>query len=346
MDITQHIQEHIPLAALTTLGLGGKARYLIECQTLEQIRHSLLWAAERSMKVQVLGGGSNAIFADDGYAGLVLKIGLSGVEFVDGLATVAAGENWDSFVLHTVQRGLSGVECLAGIPGLVGATPIQNVGAYGQEVKETIVEVCALDRQSLDEVFFTRSECDFDYRQSRFKSTDRDRYIITQVRYQLRADDQTQIRYPELARYVQEHAAPSISGPLALQAVREAVLHLRASKSMCIDPKDPNSRSAGSFFINPVVTQERAQRLRQEHADMPSFSAPNGVKIPAGWLVESAGFKKGMRHGGVGISQKHALALINYNGSTHELLELAMQIGQGVERKFGIRLQREPVLVE
>ncbi len=343
MDITEDIQKDVPLAPLTTLGLGGKARYLIECQTLEQIRHSLLWAAERNMKVQVLGGGSNTIFTDDGYIGLVLKIELSGVEFTDGLATVAAGESWDSFVLQAVQHGLSGIECLSGIPGLVGATPIQNVGAYGQEVKETIVEVCALDRQSLEEVFFTRSECHFGYRQSRFKNEDRDRYIITQVRYQLKQDSQTQIRYPELVSYVQEHPA-SASNPL--QAVREAVLHLRASKSMCVDPQDPNSRSAGSFFINPVVAEDCARHLQQEHADMPSFPAPGGVKIPAAWLVENAGFKKGMRHGGVSISQKHALALVNYSGSTYELLELAAQIQEGVEQRFGIRLQREPVLIE
>ncbi len=344
-DAPTHIQEQIPLAPYTTLGLGGNARYFAPCQTLDQLRQSLQWASAQHLPVHVLGGGSNVFFADTGYDGLVLHIQLGGIEFAGSTATAAAGEDWDDLVVQTIDRGLAGIECLSGIPGLVGATPIQNVGAYGQEVKETICAVRALDRHSLEEISFSNEECQFAYRHSRFKGPDRERYIVTQVQYQLRSDGQPQLRYAELQRGVRA-VGPLATGVAALQQVRAVVLGLRAGKSMLVDPADANSRSAGSFFVNPIIAADQFKNLQQHYKDIPSFAVSHGVKIPAAWLVENAGFAKGHRHGGVGVSQNHALALVNCGGTARELLELAAEIQQRVEERFAIRLEREPVFVE
>ena len=333
------LREHTPLAPLTTMGLGGPARYLADCVSLDEMRACLTWAAAEGLPVQVLGGGSNVLFADAGYSGLVLKVGLSGVVFNGATVEVAAGEDWDGFVQCCVERGLAGVECLSGIPGSVGATPIQNVGAYGQEVKDTIVEVRALDRQTLEEIAFAPSECGFAYRQSRFKGADRDRFIVASVTYRLDDSGQPQIRYPELRRHVND-AHPTLA------IVRDAVLGLRRSKSMVIDPQDPNSRSVGSFFLNPVIDAEAFAVLKDRYPSVPHFPDSAGVKVPAAWLVEQAGFHKGLQRGDVGISERHALALVNRGGTTREVLALAGEIRDAVEQTFGIRLEREPVLVE
>jgi len=321
------------------MGLGGPARYWAECASLDEMRACLTWAAGAGLPVQVLGGGSNVLFADAGYSGLVLKVGLRGVVFNGATVEVAAGEDWDGLVQCCVERGLAGVECLSGIPGSVGATPIQNVGAYGQEVKDTIVAVRVLDRQTLAEVAFAPAECDFAYRQSRFKGADRDRFIVTAVTYRLDAGGQPQIRYPELRRHLSgEHPT--------LATVRDAVLALRRRKSMVIDPQDPNSRSVGSFFLNPVIDAEAFAALKGRYPRIPHFPAAAGVKVPAAWLVEQAGFHKGLQRGAVGISQRHALALVNRGGTTRQVLALAAEIRDAVEQTFGIRLEREPVLVE
>ncbi|MCY3788978.1 MAG: UDP-N-acetylmuramate dehydrogenase [Gemmatimonadetes bacterium] len=333
------LRENVPLAPFTTMVLGGPARYLAECTSLDEMRTCLEWAEAEGLSVQVLGGGSNVLFADAGYSGLVLKVGLSGVVFNGATVEVGAGEDWDEFVQCCVERGLAGVECLSGIPGSVGATPIQNVGAYGQEVKDTIVEVRALDRQTLEEIAFAPAECGFAYRQSRFKGADRDRFIVTSVTYRLDASGQPQIRYPELRRHVQDDRP-------TLATVRDAVLVLRRSKSMVIDPQDPNSRSVGSFFLNPVIDAEAFDALKDRYPNVPSFPDSAGVKVPAAWLVEQAGFHKGLQRGGAGISERHALALVNRGGTTREVLALAGEIREGVEQTFGIRLEREPVLVE
>lgn len=339
-----HMAERIELAQHTTLKLGGPARYFATCSTLEELRLCLQWAGAGGRRVQVLGGGSNVVFADGGFDGLVLKVGLRGVHFAGEQAIVAAGEVWDVFVAQSVERGLAGVECLSGIPGRVGATPIQNVGAYGQEVKDTVASVRALDRQTLEEVEFTNEECRFAYRDSRFKSAERDRYIVTEVRYVLRGDGRPQLRYAELQNNMRGMDLPQ-SGPAALRAVRNAVLEVRGGKSMLVDASDPNSCSAGSFFVNPIVSVEHFQKLQAQWHGMPSFTEANGIKIPAAWLVENAGFAKGQRYGGVGISQKHALALINCGGSTEQLLELAAHIQRAVEERFAIHLEREPIVV-
>ena len=333
----QILREHIPLAPLTTMGLGGPARYLAECTSLDEMRDCLTWAEAEGLSVQVLGGGSNVLFADAGYSGVVLKVGLSGVVFNGETVEVAAGEDWDGFVQCCVERGLAGVECLSGIPGSVGATPIQNVGAYGQEVKDTIAEVRALDRQTLAEIAFAPAECGFAYRQSRFKGADR--FIVTSVTYRLDDSGQPQIRYPELRRHVDDECP-------TLATVRDAVLALRRGKSMVIDPQDPNSRSVGSFFLNPVIDAEAFDALKDRYPNVPHFPAAAGVKVPAAWLVEQAGFHKGLRRGDVGISERHALALVNRGGTTRAVLALAGEIRDAVEQTFGIRLEREPVLVE
>jgi len=349
------IQEDVLLAPYTTIGLGGRARYFATCGSIDAIRDCLTWADEKDLPVQVLGGGSNVLFPDAGFPGLVLKIDLQGLDFADDDEWVrviaAAGEDWDGFVQTCIDRDLAGLECLSGIPGLVGAAPIQNVGAYGQEVEDTITGVRALDRRTLETVEFPSAECRFAYRQSRFKTADRDRYIIVEATYRLHPRRRPELRYPELRQYVEEQLdLDSLeSGRPVLSAVRQAVLHLRRRKSMVVDPQDPNARSVGSFFLNPVLTKEEFAVLEERIGDpssIPAFATPEGIKVPAAWLVEQAGFHRGHRRGNAGISARHALALINCGGTTREILELAAEIQQQVRGKFGILLQREPVVVE
>jgi UDP-N-acetylmuramate dehydrogenase len=347
-----------PLSLHTTIGLGGNAHSFTICTTVDQIKECLAYAKERNLPLQVIGAGSNIIFPDTGYPGLVMKVGLQGVSIDEdsngATITAQAGEEWDAFVRLCIQRDCAGIECLSGIPGLVGATPIQNVGAYGQEVRETIVALTALDRQTLAEVKFSGSECGFSYRQSRFKASDADRYIVTSVTFRLRKRVRPEVRYAKLRNYLESHGNLDALEPgrPTLEAVRSAVLALRKKKSMVLDPSDPNTRSVGSFFMNPVLTREQFDALdklwkRRGKADaIPTFPAEKGVKVPAAWLVERAGFHKGFRKGGAGISSNHALALVNYGGTTRELLELASEIQEGVYAQFGIRLEREPVVVE
>ncbi len=344
------LQTDQPLAPHTTIQLGGPARYFAACRTLEEIRYALGWAAEEKLPVQVLGGGSNVLFADEGYAGLVLKVELPGLRFAEEEGGVrveaAAGQSWDGLVEDCVRRGLAGIECLSGIPGLVGATPIQNVGAYGQEVKDTLTEVRGLDRRSLEPVVWNNEQCNFAYRQSRFKGVDKDCFLITQVSYRLEPEGAPQIRYPELRRHL-ERAGELGRGRAALEAVRAGVLHLRRSKSMVLDPQDPDARSVGSFFLNPVLseTEFAAFKARLGEGQPPSFPSPEGVKVPAAWLVEQAGLPKGYRRGGAGVSGKHTLALVNCGGTTRQVLELAEEIRGQVHERFGIALEIEPVVI-
>jgi UDP-N-acetylmuramate dehydrogenase len=353
-----NIREHVELAPYTTLRIGGAARYLAECVTDEDVSEALRFADEHSVAAQVLGGGSNVIVNDRGFPGTILRIGLRGIHFEgegdDVVITAAAGEDWDALVAETVRRGLSGIECLSGIPGLVGGTPIQNVGAYGQEIAETLETVTCLVRRTLERVTFAAGECAFAYRSSRFKYADRDRFVVLQVTLRVRTNARPQLKYPELIRSV-EAASPldALTPVQAVAAVRDVVLQLRRSKSMVVDPTDPNSCSAGSFFLNPVVSTQTfdhlQQRWRERHgegASIPSFPAPDGVKVPAAWLVEQAGFSKGLRRNGVGISASHALALINTgDGTAHQLLALADEIQGAVRQTFGLILEREPVVI-
>jgi UDP-N-acetylmuramate dehydrogenase len=374
------IREQVPLAPLTTLGLGGPARWYAACATIEDLREALRFGLARHLRTAIMGGGSNLIVPDEGYDGLVIHMKMRGVASkTEGgavLVSAAAGEPWDEFVAGAVEKGWTGVECLSGIPGLVGATPIQNVGAYGQEVADTIAGVEVVHRQTLDRRTIAADACGFDYRTSAFKAGAFRDDIVVGVTFRLRPGGAPTLKYPELQRFVESSLAdPALpAGADGLQAVRSAVLQLRRRKSMVVDPEDPHSRSVGSFFTNPVMPREAfaaAQerwKLTGSAEPIPSFPAnpqtgrpagspasdsartgaatPDRVKVPAAWLVEHAGFAKGYRDGNVGISVNHALALVNYGGTTRALLALAEKIRASVHERFGIALEREPVLLK
>lgn len=355
--MTLLLREQEPLAQHTTLGLGGPARYFHECTTEAELREALTWARERRLRVQIMGGGSNLVVVDAGFPGLVLKLAIGGIalrETTQGVElTAAAGVEWDALVRQVVERGWTGIECLSGIPGTVGATPIQNVGAYGQEIAETLVSVRCLERAGLTEVVFPRDQCEFAYRSSRFKSRDHDHYIVLDITLRLYRDRLPQLRYAELAQAVRHHGELERLAPAdAVSVVRNTVLELRRRKSMVLDPTDPNGRSVGSFFVNPVLSADAFERLVHrwgaagEGDGIPTFPADGRVKVPAAWLIEHAGFGRGYRRGGVGISTRHALALVNHGGTTAELLALAEAIERAVYERFGVRLEREPVVVE
>jgi UDP-N-acetylmuramate dehydrogenase len=341
----------VPLAPLTTLELGGPARFFARAESEATVREALHWANARGLPVFVLGGGSNLVVGDGGFDGLVLQVGPQGMAFHDEGAEVlveaAAGERWDVLVARAVGRGLAGVECLSGIPGFVGATPIQNVGAYGQEVGETIRRVRVLDRQTLAVTELGPETCAFGYRDSAFKHAP-DRHVVLSVTFALRPGGAPTVRYPELRQ--------ALDGPPTLAQVRATVLELRGRKSMVLDPADENRRSAGSFFMNPVVDAGEAERvvalavregIVSDPAQVPRFPAPDGrVKLAAGWLIERAGIRKGQRRGPVGISSRHALALVHHGGGqTADLLALAREVRDAVAARFGVRLVPEPVLL-
>jgi UDP-N-acetylmuramate dehydrogenase len=333
------IRENVPLAPLTTIGIGGPARFFVRATTVDEIREALRWAEERKVPLFILGGGSNLLISDDGFPGLVAHVDLRGivVESEDEFATVkvAAGEPWDAFVEMTVRKGWAGVECLSGIPGSTGATPIQNVGAYGQEVSETIIRVEVLDRQTGLVVSFTNRDCRFGYRTSLFKNHEPGRYVVLNVTFRLRVGGAASVKYPEVQRYLDEHGIPATD----LRLVRDAVIAIRKRKGMVIDANDPDTRSDGSFFMNPIVPLSAADRV-----EGPKFPAAEGmVKLSAAWLIENAGFTKGFRHGNVGLSSKHSLAVINRGGGTaKEVRELVAMIQGAVRDKFGVEIQPEP----
>ena len=345
------LQEDILLSGYSTIGLGGIARHFALCRSPKELVQALGIARDRTLRVQILGGGSNTLFADGGFDGMVVKVALQGTSYRDDgewcFVTAAAGEDWDAFVRTCVRRGLAGVECLSGIPGSVGATPVQNVGAYGQEVADTIVTVNALDRETIAPVTFKGSECEFGYRQSRFKGKDKDRFIVTAVTFRLRINGRPSIRYPELRKYLESAIDLNAlgAGRAALEAVASAVVALRKKKSMVIDPADPQSKSLGSFFMNPILTGEAFAKLQARCGDVPSFPADGGVKVPAAWLVEHAGFRRGYRLGGAAISANHALALVNLGTTTSEILALAHRIQEEVRQQFSVSLEMEPVIV-
>jgi UDP-N-acetylmuramate dehydrogenase len=346
--------EHdVPLAPLTTLGLGGSARRLVEVTRAPDVAEVAREASRAGERLLVLGGGSNLVVRDEGWDGLVMRVGLLGVEVEQeadsAVVSVAAGEPWDDFVGRMVDEGLSGVECLSGIPGLVGATPMQNVGAYGQEVSDTIVGVVAFDREREEILTFSPEACDFSYRSSLFKG--KERWVVLEVRFRLKRNrESAPVRYAELSRAL--GVPEGARAPLG--EVRRTVVALRRGKGMVVDPSDPESKSAGSFFMNPILDARALDELRVRVADrlgreaqLPSFDAPGGrTKVSAAWLIERAGFAKGYGTGPVGISKKHALALVHRGGATTaELLALAREIQAGVRGAFGVELEPEPVVV-
>jgi UDP-N-acetylmuramate dehydrogenase len=333
------------LSGHTTLRLGGPARSWVRATTTEELVEAVRACDEAGEPVLVLAGGSNVVVADAGFAGTVVEVATAGV-IVDHegddptcggvLVTVAAGEPWDPFVAAAVERGWVGLEALSGIPGSVGATPIQNVGAYGQEISQTLASVRVWDRLLKGVRTFAAADCRFGYRTSRFKA-DPGRHVVLEVVLQLRQGELgAPVEYAELARALQ--VEPGSRAPMT--DVRRAVLELRRSKGMVLDPADHDTWSAGSFFTNPVVPAADVP------IGAPSWSHGDRLKTSAAWLIEHAGFGKGYGDGAVRLSTKHTLALTNRGGATtEELLSLAREIRDGVEERFGIRLVHEPVLV-
>jgi len=346
--VNSSIQENVALAPLTTLEIGGPARYFIHADSENTVLEALQFAKSKGLPVFVLGGGSNLLVADRGFPGVVVRIGIIGVEWEssgdDEEVAVGAGEDWDDIVAQCVEQNLAGIECLSGIPGSVGGTPVQNVGAYGQEVSEVFVSLRAYDRQSDTFVELSHAHCGFAYRTSIFNTVAKDRYVVLSVRYSLLKDGPPSFSYPDVRHFFESrNAKPS------LQKVREAVLRIRARKAMLLMEGDPDCRSAGSFFKNPIVTESEFASIQAAIPDepVPRYPATGGrIKTAAAWLIEQAGFAKGYTRGPAGLSTKHTLALVNRGGATAvDLLAVAREIRTRVFDKFGVKLIPEPVFL-
>lgn len=352
------IQENIVLAPYTTFRIGGPARWFMEAASESDLAEAVTFAREKNTQLFVLGGGSNLLVSDKGFPGAVVHVANRGIrQDLDGeysVFTAAAGEDWDDFVSTVVEQDFAGVECMAGIPGTVGGTPVQNVGAYGQEVSSTIVAVRALDRTTLKMVDFAAAQCQFGYRRSIFNSTGRDRYIVTEVGYRLRLHGAPHLAYQDLANaFAEKPEAPT------LKQVSEKVRSIRQQKGMLLVEGDQDCRSAGSFFKNPVVSESHladisARVVKEAHRagqlvtePIPHFAAdPGSVKLLAGWLIEQAGFPKGFALGAAAVSSRHTLAIVNRNNATaKEILALRDEIRKRVLAQFGICLEQEPVYV-
>ncbi|HLJ78198.1 MAG TPA: UDP-N-acetylmuramate dehydrogenase [Acidobacteriaceae bacterium] len=333
--------EKVALAAYTTFGVGGPARWFVEATHEVSVVEAVRWAREGGVPWFVLGGGSNVLAADEGFPGLVLHMAQQGIEQDGDLFRVAAGEEWDRFVSRAVQAGYGGIECLAGIPGTVGGTPVQNVGAYGQEVSGTIETVRVLDTTTMVFRELPAAACGFAYRTSIFNSSERGRFIVTRVDYRLRMDAPPTLGYADLQkRFAGRSQTPTLAETAA--AVRE----IRHSKGMLLVEGEPDCRSAGSFFRNPVIAESLYEEIAA-HSTVPAprfAAAPGTVKVPAAWLVEQAGFPKGFTMGAAGLSSRHTLAIVNRGGATaKDILRLRDAIVTAVETKFRVRLEPEPV---
>jgi UDP-N-acetylmuramate dehydrogenase len=345
-------EENVPLAPLTTFRIGGPARFLAEAKSVNDVHEAVAFARSRDLPLFVLGGGSNLVVADAGWPGVVLKISIAGIEQRPGqyegkaLFDAGAGESWDRFVSHAVAAECAGVECLSGIPGSVGGTPVQNVGAYGQEVSETIESVEVFDLQDGQVRELCGEACGFSYRSSIFNTSERGRFIILRVTYALSLGGAPHLEYADLKRHFEGRGTSP-----TLTETRDAVRHIRSLKGMLIVPGDPDCQSAGSFFKNPVLTESQHEDLQKRAAlkglTLPSYPAlESKKKVSAAWLVEKSGFARGYDAGNVGISRKHALAIVNRGGATAaEVLALKDQIQQRVHETWGVKLEPEPVMV-
>jgi UDP-N-acetylmuramate dehydrogenase len=340
------IQENVLIAPFTTIGIGGPARWFAEAETEAEVVDAVNWARDRSEPLFLLGGGSNVLVSDAGFSGLVLRVSLKGISSEnDGSSRIfqaAAGEDWDAFVQRAVKEDCSGIECLAGIPGTVGGTPVQNVGAYGQEVSETIERVKVLDLETLRFRQMSPAECGFAYRSSVFNSSAGGRFVVVRVDYRLTPGGMPNLRYSDVQKVFPAGSQAGVS------EVAAAVRRLRRSKGMLLVDGDADCRSAGSFFKNPIISAAQFRNLTATLAQAPPHY-PFGydqVKLAAAWLIEQAGFAKGFSAGRVGISSRHTLALVNRGGATAaEMLAFRDVIITGVKSKFGIQLEMEPVLV-
>jgi len=345
-----NVQENVSLAPLMTMKVGGPARLFIDSKTITEVQEAVAFARSRDLPLFVLGGGSNLVISDSGWPGLVLKIGIAGIdernENGKAIFDVGAGEEWDTFATRAVARNCAGVECLSGIPGSVGGTPVQNVGAYGQEVAESIESVLTLDLQDDQIRELCGEACGFSYRTSIFNTGESGRYIILRVTYGLTPGGQPRIDYADLKRHFSGwQQIPTLAD------TREAVRRIRASKAMLITPGDADARSVGSFFKNPVLSSEQHEDLSRRAAarglQIPSYPALDAQhKISAAWLVEHSGFSKGYDSGHVAISSKHALAIVNRGGATAaDVVALKEHIQHRVQEIWSICLQPEPVFV-
>ncbi len=343
------IEKNVSLAKLTTLKIGGAAKYFAAVSNENQVVEALKFAEKNNLKIFILGGGSNVLIADEGFDGLVLQIALKGISVEQTenkvLVTAKAGEDWDDFCEFCVNENLQGVECLSGIPGLIGGTPVQNVGAYGQEVSETIFQVRVFDCLENQFEKLSNADCEFSYRTSLFNSSRKNRYIVSAVTFALEKNGQPKIDYKDLREFFGERTP-------TLRQTREAVLKIRRAKSMVIDENDPNSKSAGSFFKNPIVSNEGFTKIEERARNLgfekiPFFKTDEKkVKIPAAWLIENSGFYKSFRMGNAGISTKHTLAIINFgDASANDILKLKDEIQTKVKEIFDIELQPEPIFV-
>lgn len=340
--------ENVPLAPYTTLEVGGNAEFFLDTEDLAEALEAIGWARGRELPVTLLGGGSNVLVSDRGIPGLVLRYSNDRVERLAKADServwvrCSAGKVWDNLVQESVEDSLAGIECLSGIPGLVGAAPIQNIGAYGQEVSQTIVEVEVVDMSTLERRVLAAEECGFDYRESNFKTDWKGRYLIISVTFSLLAGGAPTLRYGELTRALGESST--------LLEVRDKVLQIRRSKSMVLDPEDDNRRSAGSFFTNPIVEIEVADRVEEEvrkqgfDGAMPRYPYGAGhEKLSAAWLIERSGFEKGYQRGRARLSTRHVLAVTNRGGArAMELVDLAREVRRGVMERFGVSLWPEP----
>jgi UDP-N-acetylmuramate dehydrogenase len=334
------ISQNVRLAPMTTLGVGGAARWFARAASVQDVAAI---AAERNAQLFVLGGGSNLVVADEGFDGLVLQVAIQGIGAArdggDVMVSAGAGVSWDAVVEYAVAHDLAGLECLSGIPGSVGGTPVQNVGAYGQEVANVIHSVRAYDLGAHEVVSLSTADCRFAYRMSRFKHDDAGRFVICDVAFRLRPGGAPTVTYRDVIEFFTTHSSASPD----LAAVRRAVLTIRRGKGMVIDAADPDTRSVGSFFMNPVVDRSLFEWI----APAPHYLMDNDtVKIPAAWLIEQSGFRRGHVDGAVGLSSKHPLAIVNRGGATaRDVIRLASRVKRTVMEKFGVALRPEPVFV-
>lgn len=335
------IQENVPLAPYTTFKIGGNARYFAVVRSVEHLRKMLTWRDKKGCNLFVLGGGSNVLISDAGVDGLVIKIDMKGISFEESsdqmVATVSAGEIWDTFVEKTIKEGLWGVENLSGIPGTVGAAPIQNIGAYGQEVADTIIWVEAIDQRTAELKRFSNEECEFSYRDSFFKTSEGKKYIITRVAFRLEKEGEPNLSYKDLQKYFSSRKDATLSD------TREAVLKIRSGKF-------PNLKAvgtAGSFFKNPIISKEKFEALQETYPELPGYQlGEKKVKIPCAWILDHVFDVKGVCENGVGFFKKQPLVVINLSGGTaQDIQNLTQPIVDRFKKELGIDLEREVTLV-
>ena len=341
------IHQDVALAPRSSLRVGGPARWFAEATSAADVASAFSWGRAHDVPMVVLGGGTNVVVADEGLDALVVAMRPLGLAIEDDgdalLVTAAAGEPWDGVVDASVARGGAGLECLSGIPGLAGGTPIQNVGAYGQDVSGTIATVSAFDTVTGGMTTMTRAECGFAYRTSRFKAQDAGRFVVCEVTFRLRKGPPT-TTYADVAAALERQGTPNPT----VADVRAAVIAIRRRKAMVIDEHDPDTRSVGSFFTNPIVTSAEAERAASRAGEQPPvFAQADGrVKLPAAWLIERAGFARGTHDGAVGLSSRHTLAIVTRDGAAAaDVIRFAARVARRVEDVFGVRLRPEPVFL-